>query len=190
MSRRLSPAIIAILAALFGYARPSVAQEAAADAASPPPAESMEKQQEKPLPPEKPAEKPVAVANPAPAKVVASCPKARIPVYIEDWGRLAELTASDPEVGTISRFWADRHHGTATVHAAGTIIGTGAIFFGTISRLTTDSWTEANKWEIAGGAGLVLVSALTSWLFSPNRDDFLTVINHWNLRHPDRPLAP
>jgi len=193
MSHRQLAAIIGVVV-LFVYARPSLATEEPADTESPPPAQTEEKS-EQPVPTEKPAATPVAVANPTPAVAPVSCPKlscpkARIPVYIVDWGRLAELTASDEEVAPISKFWADRHDGTSRIQAAGTIIGTGSILFGTVNRLTTDSWTDMNKWTIAGGAAVLLVSALTSYLFAPDRDDFLTVINHWNLRHPDRPLAP
>jgi hypothetical protein len=56
--------------------------------------------------------------------------------------------------------------------------------------LTNDSLSTANKWEFGGGAVVLVTSVLAWWLMSPDRDDFLTVINHWNLRHHDRPLAP
>jgi hypothetical protein len=35
-----------------------------------------------------------------------------------------------------------------------------------------------------------MVAVLMNWAFAPDRDDRLTVINHWNLRHPDQVLAP
>ena len=38
--------------------------------------------------------------------------------------------------------------------------------------------------------GLTAVSLLITWAMDPDRDDFYTLINHWNLRHPRQILAP
>jgi hypothetical protein len=152
---------------------------------NPTPVEGAEKPAE-PAVQEKPAAKAGHRADaPSPA-----CPKPVLPVYIADWGRLAELTGSDPEIAPKSKFWAKRHEDTMTIFAAGTIVGTGALLLGTVDRLTSDGWTKTGKWEVVGGAGGVLFTLFLSWLFDPDHDDFLTVVNHWNLRHPDRPLAP
>jgi hypothetical protein len=182
MSRRLYWFVPVILMALPLSA---LAEEPAPVTAPPVPTEAKPEQ---PVVPEKKPERP-APSERVPRPVL-SCPKAIIPVYVDTWGRLAALTESDPEVAPVSKFWSSRRDSTSTVLATGTIIGSGAILLGTVNRLTNDSWTTANQWEIAGGAGVILASVLTWWLFSPDRDDFLTVINHWNLRHEDRPLAP
>ncbi len=182
MSSRLLAAI-SILTLAGVSAVPSLARAESAE--SPPPAAT----DEKPKTPVVPEVKKVEKAESAPA-LDLTCPSAAIPVYVDTWGRLADLTAYDAKVGEQARFWARRHDGIATFVAAGTIIGGGAILLGTVNRLTNDSFSTANKWEIGGGAVVMLASALAWWLVSPDRDDFLTVINHWNLRHRDRPLAP
>jgi hypothetical protein len=72
----------------------------------------------------------------------------------------------------------------------GAFLGGGAVTLATIDRLGNENWTDTNKWGLAGGLALAAVSTLAYLAFSPDRDDRLTVINHWNLRHPGRPLAP
>ena len=112
------------------------------------------------------------------------------PVYIEDWGRLAALTQSDPLVFSKAEFWARRREQANWVLGTGLILGGGAAALGTMDWLTTGEWSRTVKWSIAGGVGVALVSLLADLAFAPDRDDLLTVINQWNLRHPDRLLAP
>jgi hypothetical protein len=76
------------------------------------------------------------------------------------------------------------------VLGTGLILGGGAAALGTMDRLSTGSWSNTSKWSTAGGIGVALLSLLANWAFAPDRDDLLTVINHWNLRHRDPQLAP
>jgi len=126
----------------------------------------------------------------APVKVAPACKSAPLPVYIENWGRLADLTREDPEVSPRAEFWAERHELTSWLLGGGQIVGGGAVALGISDRLTDDGWARRAKWSAVGGASVVLVSYFVAWAFGPDRDDLLTVINQWNFRHPDRPLAP
>lgn len=126
----------------------------------------------------------------APPSVASSCPPAYAPVYIEDWGRLAALTQSDPLIYPRAEFWARRREQSNWVLGAGLIVGGGAAALGTLNRLTTDAWSNTSKWSIVGGVGAALVSFLAYLAYSPDQDDLLTILNQWNLRHPDRRLAP
>ncbi len=138
---------------------------------------------------DKPAEK-VVPANPVAPAVAPICPLAHSPVYVADWGRLAALTQSDATVFERAELWAKQREQTDWMLAAGLFLGGGAAVLGTVNRLGNESWTSTTKWGVAGGAGVALVSLLAALAFSPDRDDFYTVINQWNLRHPDRLLAP
>jgi hypothetical protein len=144
---------------------------------------------------------PTEVATPTsnePAKKVVpptstaapNCPLAPAPVYIEDWARLAALTESDSVVFPKAEFWATRREQANWVLGIGLILGGGAAVLGTVDRLSTGAWSNTSKWTTAGGVGVALVSLLLNWAFAPDRDDFVTIINQWNLRHPDRRLAP
>ena len=124
------------------------------------------------------------------ANAAANCKPAPLPVYIENWGRLAELTQSDPVVFPKAEFWARRREHTDWIVGSGLILGGGAIVLGTVDRLTNDAWSKTAKWMVAGGVGVELVSIFVAWAFGPDRDDLLTVINQWNLHHSDHPLAP
>lgn len=134
-------------------------------------------------------EKPPFIAV-APVKVAPACKPTPLPVYIEDWGRLADLTREDSEVFPRAEFWAKRHEQTSWILGGGMILGGGAAALGISDRLTDDGWSRRAKWSIVGGVGVALVSAFVYWAFDPDRDDLVTVINQWNFRHPDRPLAP
>ena len=135
-------------------------------------------------------EKTTLPAKPA-AAALCNCgpPRPPLPMYVEDWGRLADLTLSDPVVFSKADFWRNRQD-TSRWLFAGVILGGGAAALATFDRLGTGSWTDANKWMLAGGLSAAVLSLLAHWAFAPDRDDRLTVINHWNLRHPDQPLAP
>lgn len=134
---------------------------------------------------EQPAER---VTSPA-ATAAPVCEPAHPPVYIEDWGRLAALTQSDALVTSKADFWARRREQANWVLGTGLILGGGAAGLGTVDGLISSEWSRPAKWQIAG-VGLALVSFLAYLAYSPDRDDLLTVINQWNLRHPDRQLAP
>jgi hypothetical protein len=110
-------------------------------------------------------------------------------VYIEDWGRLAALTQSDSLISPRAEFWARRREQANWVLGAGLILGGGAFALGTVDGLVTGEWSRPAKWQTAG-VGAALVSFLAYLAFSPDRDDLLTILNQWNLRHPDRLLAP
>jgi hypothetical protein len=129
----------------------------------------------------------VAVAAPL---VETKTGSPRLPVYVESWPRLAELTQSDPVVFARADHWASRW--STTVGTALELLGlSGAVAaFGTVDRLARDHWTNTAKWTVAGGLSVAIATLITAWAISPGRDEFLEVINQWNLRNPDHPLAP
>jgi hypothetical protein len=138
-------------------------------------------------------EKAVEKISAIPSATTASapmCKPAHQPVYVEDWDRLVALTRSDAVVSPKAEFWAARHQSTSWVLAAGLILGGGTAGLGSFNRLSSGSWTTTSQWSVAGGISTALVSLFANWAFAQDRDDLLTVINHWNLRHPDQPLAP
>jgi len=137
---------------------------------------------EKPTPAFVPGAKPVA----AESKGQSVLP----PVYIKEWWRLAAITQSDPLVFPQADFWATRENHVRGILYCGLLLGGGLAAAATYARLATDHWTDMTKWSVVGGASVAALSLITAWVFSPDRDDLLTVINQWNLRHPDRPLAP
>ena len=142
---------------------------------------------------DKPSDKKTATATPAvavPASAAPSCPPAYVPVYIEDWGRLARLTQTDPLIAPKADFWAARQVQANWVVGTGLILGGGAVALGTMEWLTTGELSRTVKSSMVGGVGAALVSFLAYLAFAPDRDDLLTVINQWNLRHPDLRLAP
>jgi hypothetical protein len=114
----------------------------------------------------------------------------RLPIYVESWPRLPELTQSDRVVfaraDRLASGWA------STVGTTLELLGlSGAVAaFGTVDRLARDHWTNTAKWTVASGLGVAIATLITAWAISPGRDEFLEVINQWNLRHPDHPLAP
>jgi hypothetical protein len=114
----------------------------------------------------------------------------RPPIYVENWDRLAELTRSDRVVSGQVDSWVARRSYVGWELGAVSLMGEGVAAFGVFDRLATDHWTNATKWSVAGGLSVAIVSLAVAWAISPDRDDFLTVINQWNLRHPDQPLAP
>lgn len=136
---------------------------------------------------------PKPVEKSCPPGVVVDPPKkpAPSPVYVSDWGRLAALTESDLAVFERANSLASREDQVwRLLLPTGLLVGGGLAFAGTVGRLNDDHWTDATKWVKFSGVGVAAVTLLISWALSPGRDDFLTIINHWNLRHPDRPLAP
>jgi hypothetical protein len=130
-------------------------------------------------------------AESAPPKTVAPPKKpAPCPVYVSDPERLAALTASDPVVFEKADSLALRENDRRLLVPSGLLIGGGLILAGTLDRLSNDRWTDGSKWTVFSGVSVAAVTLLISWALAPERDDLLTVINHWNLRHPERPLAP
>lgn len=152
--------------------------------------EETQKEDATVAPKAKPVEKTTLPAKPA-AAAVCNCGPARppLPLYVEDWARLADLTQADPVVFSKADFWRSRQD-TSRWLFAGVILGGGAAALASFDRLGTGRWTDTNKWMLAGGLSAAVLSVLTYWAFAPDRDDLLTVINHWNLRHPDQTLAP
>ena len=151
-------------------------------------------------PPEVEKSEPAAAAQPkntegsattraASPHLFCKCAMPALPLFVEDWGRLAHVTQPDRVVFEKADFWRDRQASSRWL-LAGAILGGGAAGLATVDRLGNGTWTDTNKWGLAGGVALAAVSALAYLAFSPDRDDRLTVINQWNLRHPDRPLAP
>jgi hypothetical protein len=114
----------------------------------------------------------------------------RPPVYIENWAQLAEFTRSDRVVFAQADRWATRRWYAGSDLGALFLLGSGIAAIGTFDRLAANHWTNASKWTLASGLSVAIVALITAWAILPDRDDFLTVINQWNARHPDRPLAP
>lgn len=111
-------------------------------------------------------------------------------LYIQDWGHLADVTRSDAQVFAWADSLATRDRASSQITTSGLLVGGSAATVGTLSRLATDRWTNLTKWSVAGGLGLVIVTAAISWLVAPDHSDLAAVVNEWNQRHPDRPLAP
>ena len=124
------------------------------------------------------------------AKSPAVCPLPPAPVYVADWGRLAELTRSDALVYSHAEFWAARRQSTQWFLAVGIAAGGGVATLGTMTWLIDDKWSKDNKRMTVAGLAVAAVAVFANWAFAPDRDDLATVINEWNLRHPDRALAP
>jgi hypothetical protein len=136
------------------------------------------------------SDEPAKKVVPHTSTAAPNCPLAPAPVYIEDWARLAALTESDGVVFPKAEFWARRQEQANWVLDTGLILGGGAAVLGTADWLSTGSWSSTSKWTTAGGVGVAVGSLLLNWAFAPDRDDLVTIINYWNLRHPDRRLAP
>jgi len=148
-----------------------------------------------PGPPQKPAvtevkavEKPLS--KPKPPVATVACTQPKTPVYVADWARLAELTRSDSLIFNQVDEHASKHETARHVASVGTALGVAVALFGTFRGLFDDGWTYANKGTVLAGSGLAAVSLLAGWAINADRDDFLTLINHWNLRHPDLVIAP
>ena len=124
------------------------------------------------------------------AKSPAACPLPPAPVYVADWGRLADLTRADALVYSHAEFWAARRQSADWVLALGVAVGGGVAVLGTINWLIEDEWSKNNKRVTVGGAAVAAIALFANWTFAPDRDDLATVINQWNIRHPDRVLAP
>ena len=125
-----------------------------------------------------------AATTPVEAKAV------RLPTYVENWDSLAELTRSDRVVFPQVDFWISRRSYAFWELGSVSLLGGGVAAFGLFDRLANDHWTNMTKWSVAGGLSVAIVSLVVAWAISPDRNDFLNVINQWNLRHPDQPLAP
>lgn len=137
---------------------------------------------------EKPIEK--SITDNHPTSAALTCPPTRPPVYVIDWARLADLTAPDRGLGPEVKAYAERYQSIHAPVQAGIALGIAATLVGGLSSLPEGHWSTFGKWSVGAGLGLVAASALVAWLAEPDRDDFLTLVNKWNLRHPDRPLAP
>jgi hypothetical protein len=136
----------------------------------------------------KPVEK--AVSKPKAPVAAVACIQAKPPVYVADWARLAELTQSDSLIFAQVDAHARRHETARQLVYVGAVVGVAAAVFGTFRGLSNQGWNNADRWTVGAGLGLAAVSLLTAWAVNPDQDDFLTLMNHWNLRHPDLVMAP
>ena len=126
----------------------------------------------------------------APATTSVEATPVRLPTYVENWDRLPELTKSDRVVSSRADFWVSRRQFVFWDMGVFSALGGGVAALATFERLDSDHWTKATKWGLAGGLSVAIVSLVIAWAISPDRNDLLNVINQWNLRHPDQPLAP
>lgn len=190
--RFLSPslALFVVMTGRLAFADAETASPTSEPTASRPAAEPQTAKPgtdaDKPAPVE--AVKPAA--KPAPKLACPSCPQALPPVYVADWARLAALTQSDSQIfGEVDGF-AGRHDVVRNITVAGVVLGGIATMVGGFHAVSADEWTKFDKWSVAGGLSLTAVSLFLAWAMEPDRDDFYTLINQWNLRHPQQVLAP
>lgn len=132
----------------------------------------------------------VDAAKPTPKLACPSCAGSLPPVYVADWARLAALTQSDSQIFTEVDGFAQRHDVVRNITVAGVVLGGIATMVGGFHAVSADEWTKFDKWSVAGGLSLTAVSLFIAWAMEPDRDDFYTLINQWNLRHPQQVLAP
>jgi hypothetical protein len=178
-----------VLVALAG--RPSIAETAATDEAKDPATVAAPAKAAVPLPASdvtKPSRGAPAMASTKSAAPI--CPRAIQPVYVADWARLAALTQSDALVFQQVDGLAQRHDLVRQLSVSGNLLGGLGVVLGASHALLNDGWSGFDKWSVGGGLGLVAVSLFVAWAFEPDRDDFFTLINQWNLRHPQQALAP
>lgn len=160
---------LALIPSLAGSARADEPGAAAPRAASPPPVESAK--------------------LPQPARTAVSPPHPVV-LYIQDWEHLAELTRPDSEIFDRADSLSLRDSASRQIITVGWLLGGSVAASATIARLSTDHWTSFTKGGLAGGLSLLAVSYVISWFVAPNHGDLASVVNGWNQRHPDRPLAP
>jgi hypothetical protein len=168
---------------LIALALPTTASadEAATDVPAKVPEAGVEKNAERTGPVTSPVATTFAKAKTRPAQ---------LPIYVEDWFSLAEQTQSDPVIfAQADHLFTRRNRAVWNLGVLG-VLGGGVATVGTFERLSTNHWTDATKWSVAGGLSVAILSFLTAWVVYPDRADFLSLINEWNLRHLDRPLAP
>jgi hypothetical protein len=132
-----------------------------------------------------------------PAAPVQPLSVVRPPLYIKDLDHLADLVKDDPPLEKRASDLADRlldariaYGASAFVLAAGTLttfivkktdcVGSGP---------TMLCQQDPNLTYLLVGMGVSAVIAAIAFGTAPRRDDFIDVVNDWNQRHPDRPLA-
>lgn len=114
----------------------------------------------------------------------------KIPRYIGDWEQLSRLAGSDRVIAPMADQLASTNRFAIGVAKVGVLSGLGLGFLGVISGASGDSWSKQDKGLAIAGAGIAVLSLVTYWFTSPDRSDFVDVINLWNQRHPDLPIAP
>jgi len=135
-------------------------------------------------PPTAGAPPPAAAAKPS---VVSPHP---VVLYIQDWEHLADVTRSDDKIFARADSLVSQHLRSSQTATSGLLVGGSVTVAAAISRLTSDHWTDFTKWGLAGGLSLIAVSMVISWAIDPDHSDLASVVNQWNERHPERPLAP
>jgi hypothetical protein len=124
----------------------------------------------------------------------AACPvqqsQPRMPMFVEDWGHLAELTKSDPDVFARAELMGRRQSGASLLAHLGIGVGLGMIGLGAADRAASGEWSNGMNWLVIAGAAAAVISGITAWNYAPDRGDMANAVNLWNRRHPDKPLAP
>jgi hypothetical protein len=131
--------------------------------------------------------------KPEPPQACACAAKerpARLPVFVVDWGHLAELTKSDPDVLAVAENGEKRARGASLLAHGGVGVGLAVTFVGFLRHVQTGQWSKATELTFAGGLVMAALSALAAWNYAPDHGDLADAVNLWNLRHPDKPLAP
>jgi hypothetical protein len=114
----------------------------------------------------------------------------RLPVFVVDWGHLAGLTKSDPDVLAVAENGEKRARGASLLGHGGVGVGLAVTFVGFLRHVQTGQWSKGTELTFAGGLVMAALSALAAWNYAPDHGDLADAVNLWNLRHPDRPLAP
>src|SRR4029077_20666547 len=84
----------------------------------------------------------------------------------------------------------DRDRASRQITTVGWLLGGSVATVATISRLSTDHWTNFTKEGLALGLGGLAVSYVISWFVAPDHGDLASVVNDWNQRQPYHALAP
>jgi hypothetical protein len=129
-------------------------------------------------------------ARPPAAERPAKKAPPRMPIFVADYGHLAELTRSDPEIFERAQLMERRQSGASLIAHLGIGMGVGMFGLLMIDRVASGEWRKGPEWAAIGGAIVAVVSALIAWNYAPDRGDMVDAVNLWNLRHPDKPLAP
>lgn len=127
---------------------------------------------------EVPVEKPVAPAT---------------PLAIYDLDQLAEVTRSDPVVGSRAAYLLDRKHSSRASAGLGSVLGGlvmfGSLFFGgTELRGDVVEPRPVNVPMLISGLAVVALGWTGYWLLWPGDEAVEQVGRDWNERHPDRLL--
>jgi hypothetical protein len=131
-----------------------------------------------------------------PAAPVQPLSVVRPPLYIKDLDHLADLVKDDPPLDRRASDLAERlrdariaYGASVLVLAAGTLTSFIVEKNDCVGSGPTLCQQDPNLTYLLVGMGVSVVIAAIAFGTAPRRDEFIDVVNDWNQRHPDRPLA-